>query len=683
MDSVQPWMRLKVKADTFFLPDENGTVYFRNNLGSFKMEGASVEAWIEKLLPVFNGQHTLSSLTDGLPAPYRNRIYEIADILLKNGYVRDVSMDAAPQLSNEILRYFAPQIEFVDNLVGAGAARFEKYRGANVLAVGFGQMLVSLVSALLESGLETVNLVVTRPKDTNTERFNDSVAMLADAGIEVTVRDVSRQLDPPESWREMVRQVDAVLYVSENGNREQLRQIESSCGDEHRLFFSAICVDGLGIVASAHFDEVWQRIHAPVFRVTDERTFSWTAGAVLTNVLAFQLFKDLTGVDDALTDSQFYTLNLETLEGQWHQFIPRRTHAGSRIRHIGDFKARLTARATEAPTSTVRLGTQFGAVTIDELLTHFASLTDVTAGIFHVWDEGDLPQLPLATCQVQPISPLSPGPAELLPNTVCAALTHEEARREAGLTGIEMYAATLTEGAWEGLSDGTFVGVGAGATDVEAFWRGLHQCLMNELQHVLEQGPAEIQLLALDAVSDEKCQFYLLAASKLGESVLVGRGQDLLGFPVVFVGLNGHFVGAVGLNLTMALQYAFAYTLLSQVWVPSGSAQIDARWTLMSDTCVVLEGTPESVRLKAWNGFAESQVDASGSDASQANSRGQNANGSDSSQADALAKAVVSAFEQVERHGKQITVWDLAIEPFMTEGLAGVFAVSITGGQVQ
>lgn len=670
MDSVRPWMRLKVKADTFFLPDENGAVYFRNNLGSFKMEGASAEAWIEKLLPVFNGQHTLSSLTDGLPAPYQNRIYEIADILLKNGYVRDVSMDAGHQLSNEILRYFAPQIEFVDNLVGDGAARFEKYRGANVLAVGFGQMLVSLVSALLESGLATINLVVTRPKDTNPERFNDFVAMFADAGVEVTVtvRDVSGQLDSPESWRAMVRQVDAVLYVSENGNREQLRQIEASCADEHRLFLSAICVDGLGIVASAHFDDVWQRIHGPVFRVTGERTFSWTAGAVLTNVLALQLFKDLTGVDDALTDLQFYTLNLETFEGQWHPFIPRRTHAGAQIPHVENFKGRLSARAAGVSTSTDGLGTPFRAITIDELLTHFASLTDVTAGIFHIWDEGDLPQLPLATCQVQPVSPLSPGPAELLANTVCAALTHEEARREAGLTGIEMYAATLTEGTCEGISDGAFVGVGAGATDVEAFWRGLHQCLMNELRCALEHGPAEIQLLALDAVSDEKCQFYIQAASRFGESVLVGRGQDVLGFPVVFVGLNGHFVGAVGLTLTMALQDAFAYSLLSQVWVPSGNARIDARWTLVSDTCVVLEGTAESVRLERWSGFATSQVDSNGWNASQSN---------------ALAKVVASAFEQVERHGKQITVWDLAIEPFMTEGLSGVFGVSIKGGQVQ
>ena len=36
MSKLNPSTRLKVKRDTFFLPDPKGGVYFRNNLSSFR-----------------------------------------------------------------------------------------------------------------------------------------------------------------------------------------------------------------------------------------------------------------------------------------------------------------------------------------------------------------------------------------------------------------------------------------------------------------------------------------------------------------------------------------------------------------------------------------------------------------------------------------------------------------------
>ena len=40
---------------------------------------------------------------------------------------------------------------------------------------------------------------------------------------------------------------------------------------------------------------------------------------------------------------------------------------------------------------------------------------------------------------------MSEGPAELLPEVVCSGFTHEEAKREAGLTGIEMYVSQMID----------------------------------------------------------------------------------------------------------------------------------------------------------------------------------------------------------------------------------------------
>ncbi len=42
MPSLTPTMRLKVKRDTFFLPESNSGVYFRNNKSSFRVEGQEI-----------------------------------------------------------------------------------------------------------------------------------------------------------------------------------------------------------------------------------------------------------------------------------------------------------------------------------------------------------------------------------------------------------------------------------------------------------------------------------------------------------------------------------------------------------------------------------------------------------------------------------------------------------------
>ena len=82
MTKLNSSMRLKVKRDTFYLPDPEGGVYFRNNESSFRMKGGTIYQWIEKLMPMFNGEQTMGELTEGLTAPYRNRVYEIGETLL-------------------------------------------------------------------------------------------------------------------------------------------------------------------------------------------------------------------------------------------------------------------------------------------------------------------------------------------------------------------------------------------------------------------------------------------------------------------------------------------------------------------------------------------------------------------------------------------------------------------------
>src|SRR5258708_7960323 len=148
MTNLTPTARLKVKGDTFFLPVSNDGVYFRNNEGTFRMEGEMIDRWIEKLIPMFNGEYTLADLTGGLSNPHRDQVYEIADVLHQKGFVQDVSQDRSHQLTNGIIQKYAAQIAFLDSFGDSGAYRFQCYRQARVLAIGSGTIFVALVSAL-------------------------------------------------------------------------------------------------------------------------------------------------------------------------------------------------------------------------------------------------------------------------------------------------------------------------------------------------------------------------------------------------------------------------------------------------------------------------------------------------------------------------------------------------------
>ncbi len=128
MNNLPAHAKLKANKDTFFLPDSNGGVYFRNNASSFRMDGDGIYNWIEKLMPMFNGDHSLAEITDGLPLPYQHRVFEIGEILYENGFVRDVSQDAPHELNSALLDRYASQIEFLEADSHSGALKFQTYR---------------------------------------------------------------------------------------------------------------------------------------------------------------------------------------------------------------------------------------------------------------------------------------------------------------------------------------------------------------------------------------------------------------------------------------------------------------------------------------------------------------------------------------------------------------------------
>lgn len=636
MAVVNPSMRLKVNGDTFFLPNPDGGVYFRNNRVSFRLEGRTIYQWIEKLLPMFNGEHTLEELTAGLSVPYRDRVYEIAERLYQNGFARDTSQDRPHQLPDAIREHFASQVEYLDSVSGSGAYRFQTYRQTNVLAVGSGSFVVSLVAALFESGLPKVHILVTDAAQTNRQRLAELAANARRADPEAALKEIALRSQGASGLLEAVQPFDAILYVSEDGNIGELRALLAACKEAGKRLLPALCWQQAGLAGplvdrndEGCWESAWRRLHRTALRKDPKQhAYSSTAGAMLANVLAFECLKTFAGITESEPNRRLFLLNLETLEGNWHSFLPHPLVTGSAaVDEVRDIDRRIRQSSGKTRSNA-------------ELFSFFGQLTSETTGIFHVWDEGDLKQLPLSLCRVQAVDPLAEEPAGLLPDIVCAGLTHQEARREAGLAGVEAYALRLAGPLLANHPEAAFMGVGAGESFAEGVCRGLQKCLNVELKRRQTNGaPAALRAAAL-SIEDERCRFYRQSLTTLQGAPVIGLGEELSGFPVVWVGTGGRWFGSAGLDRTLALRNALQQALFQAQFDAAGSSAqavevSSVRWE---------DKAPQAMAIAATEEAGQSEM-------------------------------LEAALQVLRRNRIRPAILELSIEPFLKEELAGVYGV--------
>lgn len=641
MSKLIPSARLRVKADTFFLPVPNDGVYFRNNIGTFHMKGEMIDRWLEKLIPMFNGEHTLAELTDGLSGPYRDKVYEIAEVLRQKGFACDVSQDRPHLLSKETVRRYAGQIAFLDSCGDSGAYRFQCYRQAEVLAVGSGPIFAALVSALLESGLPRFRMLITDSLPTDRQRLMTLAENARLTDPEVAIGEVTLPHKEGDAWQEAVRPFETVLYVSEAGDGEELRLLQKACQEERKTLLPAVRLHQAGIAgplvqpgSAVCWESAWRRIHeTEVFKDPERFAFSSTAGALLANAVVFELFKLATGAVEPESRHSLFLLDLETLEGSWHSFLPHPLPAGN---------AKVEAKWVDEPELRLEEKPDGGAA--NGLFPYLSKLTSARTGILHSWEEGELGQLPLSQCRVQTADPLSKGPAGLLPDIVCSGLTHEEARREAGLFGLEAYVMRL---AGILINTGQFIGVGVGETAAEGVARGLQACLAQRMEARLTGRMPSVVRVRPGPVDDERCRFYLQALTAMRGAPTIGLGEEVYGFPVIWAGTEDGWFGCTGLTVTMALRRTLQATLLK---VQNGSAYRLPQAAEVSSVLLRSDVQPELL-VPAEEMKVQPNV-------------------------------VRHAIRKLNTSGREVSVVDLAVEPFLRDGPASAFGVLLREGEV-
>ena len=265
-------------------------------------------------------------------------------------------------------------------------------------------------------------------------------------------------------------------------------------------------------------------------------------------------------------------------------------------------------------------------------------MTSKETGILHEWEEGDLKQLPLAQCRVRAADPLSDGPSELLEASVCTAFTHEEARTEAALTGIEAYSARLAEV----IENGRTLGVGAGESFAEAVGRGLQNFLAKKFNIRKLSEQECISLIDLEQIEDERCAYYLKALTTIQGAPRAGIGKEVHGFPVFWIGTKKGWHGSVGLNGTLALRSALQ-DALSHFQNESAGAECQV---LQDSEVHILERDKQHLSLPECSARIQSET-------------------------------LQAAMEVLKQDRTDMSVYELNFEPIFSQQLEGVFGVSL------
>ncbi|MYL64410.1 putative thiazole-containing bacteriocin maturation protein [Bacillus hwajinpoensis] len=632
MTNVQPSMRLKLQKGTFFMPEPSGSVYFRNNAGSFRMEGSTIHQWIEKLIPMYNGEYSLENLTEGLTKPYRDRVYEITNTLYTNGFLRDVSHDLPHELPSHVVEKFASQIEYIESFSDSGAYRFQQYRQKSILVVGEGSMLIGLVSSLLTSGLPRFQTLLTDEK-TNPQRIKQLETAARKSDPEVSIEVLVKR--GPIAWERQIEPFDAILYVSSEENVQELRSLFHACKERKKLFLPAICTKGVGMAGplvtpdSGCWESAWGSLHEP----QNTGSFSPPAGAMLANMVVFEWFKKSTGIP-VLSNNQAFLLNLETLEGKWHPYRPHPLVSGKI--EVDKVSKEFSEQKKKDP---------------NKLLYYFSQLTS-ELGIFHKWEEGELSQLPLAQCEIQAVNVKPSGSSMLHPSQISTALTHEEARRDAGLTGIEEYVLPLKEEIISSLPSPfekatyseTDLHIGAGETFVEAVSRALQTSLEEEWNQKADQCMEGICRFAPQHVEDNTCRYYLKVLTTMQKVPDLALGNDTHGLPVVWrKAQDNRWYGSVGMTLELALRRA----LLQAV----KEAQNKTISAALSFSAIPVEDKPiQSIDVPVYDANDQATV----------------------------LRSVINRFEQ---QNKELSIVKINLETFKKDGAIDIYGVLLREGE--
>ncbi|MFJ5215590.1 TOMM precursor leader peptide-binding protein [Streptomyces sp. NPDC088354] len=331
----------RIRRDVLFTETPAGVV-FHNAHGGFNLQGRSAYRFASLIVPHLDGTHRVEEMCAGLGEQQRSMVGELVGALYGRGFARDVApgSDGLDQLDPAVARRFAPQIDYIDHYVGEAGGRFRRFRETRVAVLGDDSVAQWCALSLVRNGCAAIAV----PAATGDDPFADvldEVRALAGEGcpVEVVRRDFGTGAHA--GWTDLAG-YDVV--VTTGGPRTVLGLLEAGVPEGVRLLpawtFGGQAVAGpvmtsatAGCWACAALRlgangepgaaaDLWSGASL------GERGRSATAGvsgppaAMLGNLLAYEVFRQITGALAPETEGRVVLQDLDSLDVVTEPLLP-------------------------------------------------------------------------------------------------------------------------------------------------------------------------------------------------------------------------------------------------------------------------------------------------------------------------------------------------------------------------
>ncbi|MFE0629657.1 TOMM precursor leader peptide-binding protein [Streptomyces sp. NPDC058864] len=333
--------RPRIRRDVLFTGTPDGVV-FHNAHGGFNLRGRSAYRFATLVVPHLNGTNRVEEICAGLGEHQRAMVGELVGALYGRGFARDVvpGSDGLAELAPEVAERFAAQVDYIDHYVGEAGSRFRRFRDTRVAVLGDDPVARWCALSLVRNGCAALALPAAAGPgaDPFAEALREA-AGLADEGCPVEV--VRWDVTGDDGWDDLAG-YDVVLTTGAPG--AALRLLEAGVPQGVRLLpawtfgdqavvgpvmtaGTAGCWSCAALRLGANGEpgaaaDLWSRVRLDDPGQAEPERISGPPAAMLGNLLAYEVFRLVTGVLAAETEGRLVLQDLDSLDVVTEPLLP-------------------------------------------------------------------------------------------------------------------------------------------------------------------------------------------------------------------------------------------------------------------------------------------------------------------------------------------------------------------------
>ncbi|KAB8166542.1 TOMM precursor leader peptide-binding protein [Streptomyces sp. 3MP-14] len=404
-------MRPRLRRDVLFTQTPGG-VLFHNADGGFHLTGRTAYRFASLIVPHLDGSRPLVEICAGLGETQRAMVAELVGSLVERDFARDAAPSVEPGPPAGVAERFAAQIAYVDHYTDEAAARFARFRDTRVAVLGSGETARWAVLGLVRNGLAEVAAE---------ERSAEALAEAADltaAGCPATVTQLPAETKNLSGHQVLlVTGADAVARsqaILDAGLAEDQLLVPAWTFGERVVVgprsggLTAGCLGCALLRLGASTDPALAAgllaelagvaVPAPA---PPGGPLTGPVAAMVGNLLAYEVFRSVTGALPPETEGQVLIQELDSLDvvAEPLRPHPRCRRCAERATDEGELRE-LPAALSVAPTVTVET-----ARDAEELVARLNRLGDALVrphvGVFARYRDEELTQTPLKVSRVE------------------------------------------------------------------------------------------------------------------------------------------------------------------------------------------------------------------------------------------------------------------------------------------